>query len=152
MNFLVIGSDKNSTTFSVSKVNKVNNPFHTIASLRKIKISKFEIIDNRAVNYLPVRIGEVFPNLESYDVQWCGIKSVSRENFALLYKLRVVNLKKNWIERVDHDAFQELNDLEELYLSTNMIQDLPDDIFKSTIHLKRLSLRENEISSISHSN
>lgn len=64
--------------------------------------------NNKKVEYLPIMVHRVFPNLADYRAEECSIQEISRKNFEKLYQLRIVMLGGNQIERVQSDTFADL--------------------------------------------
>lgn len=146
--FLVLGSLLK-TRFSASKSTIIDGPDFTIASPRNPSILKLEIERNPKIKFLPIRVGEIFPNLDSYEVKKCSIEMIKQEHFADLHYLIDINLSSNEIEKIEGPAFYQLTHLEKIDLGNNRIKALPDFIFESNENLQKIFLRENKISVLS---
>jgi Leucine-rich repeat (LRR) protein len=77
----------------------------------------FDIVDNKKVSFLPVRVAKAFPNLVAYSAYHCSIKKIAKKNFARLTKLKQLGLHNNKIERIHSKVFEDLVSLEHLILS-----------------------------------
>lgn len=73
---------------------------------------------NKKIQYLPEDFSEMFPNLVIIMAQECSIKTVSKQNFHNLTKLRGLSLRGNQIELIERGTFDELVSLEYLSLRT----------------------------------
>jgi Leucine rich repeat len=71
---------------------------------------------NNKINYLPINVGEKFPNLLGYDAAGCSLTEVLSSNFRKLSKLKELYLNYNQIERVNADTFDDMTSLEVLHL------------------------------------
>jgi Leucine-rich repeat (LRR) protein len=78
---------------------------------------------NSKIELLPIAVDQTFPNLFVYDCQDCAVKTISKENFAGLTKLKYLNLGYNYIENVNGDYFKDLVSLEKLYLRKKILFD-----------------------------
>lgn len=63
---------------------------------------------NKAIQYLPIQIYEIFPNLREYWARECQIKAISKKNFKKLAQLKELFLSSNLIETVPSNAFEDL--------------------------------------------
>lgn len=69
------------------------------------------------ISYLPVKMGEVFPHLQSLDASGCLVKEISPENFDGLGKLADLRLPRNRIKTIAANTFKSLVSLRNLDLS-----------------------------------
>lgn len=89
------------------------NSSGTLFSLpRDSAVKGIEFFGNSRVSYLPVNINESFPNLYSYGAGNCSIKSILRENFVGLTRLKEILLFENFIKKISADVFKDLEALE----------------------------------------
>lgn len=79
-------------------------------------IGGLSLYSNRKIKFLPVQVGEKLPNLLGYSAYSCSIKTISKENFAGLNKLKVLYLNGNQIEKVNRNTFEGLVSLEDVRL------------------------------------
>ena len=147
--FLIVLGSFSNLSFTASKSVVIDGPDFTIASPRNALTLNLEIAKNQEVKFLPIRVGEIFPNLIKYEVKMCLIKTIKRDHLADLVHLKYINLHTNKIELIDEAAFDQLIDLEEINLGLNSIEFLPDGIFKRNKNLLKILLRENQITHIS---
>lgn len=66
---------------------------------------------NKRIEFLPVRVHEKFPHINTYLANRCSIKSISKANFEGLVELTDVLLGGNQIEVVPKDTFEGLVNL-----------------------------------------
>lgn len=64
--------------------------------------------NNKKIEYLPVKVHRVFPNLKEYMADHCSIREISRKNFEKLYEIKAIMLEHNQIEKLPSDTFTEL--------------------------------------------
>lgn len=77
--------------------------------------------ENKQVSYLPVNVHKIFPNLMGLSAAECSIKTLTKENFKNLKKLKELKLRYNQIEIIQNDVFEDLTSLEELDLGENKL-------------------------------
>lgn len=80
-------------------------------------ITGFRSYGNRKIQFLPENVGETLPNLVFWHASYCSIKTISRDNFKNLSKLRGLGLQGNQIEKISSDTFDDLTALQILWLS-----------------------------------
>lgn len=87
--------------------------------LKHSNTAVMEIIsmDNKNIEYLPIRVYESFPYLSNYNAAHCAIKKLSRKNFYKLSNLVTLYLNQNKITRIEDNTFDDLVKLETLSLS-----------------------------------
>lgn len=156
-------------TFVTSKNLTINVKNYTISTDKGVKVKGFSARKNLNIEYLPINIYDLFPNLIAYKAINCSVKSLSIENFRNLLalellaldnnqiegippgvfsdlgSLEVLNLSFNKIKFIDRDTFTNLNDLAELYLTKNLIKSM-DFKLDSNLELREFSVRNNSIS------
>lgn len=84
----------------------------------------------------PEKIGENFPNLESFRVTRTSITSIGRKDFQGMKDLRHLSLDSNRISIIYQDALYNLPNLESFYISNNKIEFLHPELFKNSLKLK----------------
>lgn len=80
------------------------------------KMRTVNFYDNLKIEYLPIKVDEIFPNLNTYSAGFCSIREISQENFKGLTKLRALFLQHNKINRILSDTFQDLKLLQAIEL------------------------------------
>lgn len=94
----------------------INSTGFAISSEPDESAEGFNSWNNSKIEYLPEDICDVFPNLIVLSAGSCSIKSVSKDNFRNLNRLRYVHLYRNEIERIDNDVFDDNLELQEILL------------------------------------
>lgn len=87
---------------------RIDSADFLIKSLVDHTVGGFRASDNKKVKYLPMNLGETFPNLTVLDAGWCSIKVITKENFEGLAQLQVLSLSYNKIEKIDDDTFDHI--------------------------------------------
>lgn len=71
---------------------------------------------NKGIDFLPIKIDKVFPELIWLHANECNIKEIHKENFENLSKLKYVWLGFNKITQIESDTFSNLKSLSQIYL------------------------------------
>ncbi|CAB3408274.1 unnamed protein product [Caenorhabditis bovis] len=96
----------------------------------------------------PMKLFEEIPQIETLKLAGCSIASLEPGQFAILKKLRELDLRVNLIENMTAYAFDGLENVERLSLAGNYISNLEDDVFFGLSNLKDLDLGYNEIKTL----
>jgi Leucine-rich repeat (LRR) protein len=75
------------------------------------------ILTNPSNSFLPVNVSQTFDVLVAFSASGNKLASVSKENFSGLARLRLLDLSKNKIKRIQNNTFEDLLSLEVLNLS-----------------------------------
>lgn len=78
------------------------------------------LYSNKKIQFLPIRVGEKFPNLMGIFAGDCSINEISRENFKGLNKLKHLILRNNQIEMIARDTFNDLTSIERFDLGKKL--------------------------------
>jgi Leucine-rich repeat (LRR) protein len=150
--------DRSMRAFEVRRETKIHeenfeiDPKHRSETVEEFYMSNScggDVCDDRSnVKFLPVRVGEAFPNLVAYHAIFYDIKRVKREHLTGMKKLEFLGLRKNLIYTVDANAFEELVELKYLSLDTNKLESLSPRIFNNNGKLKRINLFSNQLRSV----
>jgi len=96
-------------------------------------------------DYLPSNIGAHFPKLERIYAENNNLKSIRRENFKLMGKLKKLELKRTQISEFNENTFADLISLESLRLIANKIRKLPQKLLWKLKKLKEFNASKNKI-------
>lgn len=107
-------------TCFMSNVTRIYSYGFKISSAKDEKIAALRFDGNKQVLFLPVGVNEQFPNLAFLRADHCSIRTISKENFKDLKKLKELQLYYNQIETIGTDVFEDLISLEILYLGENL--------------------------------
>lgn len=116
-----------------------------IISPFNVTLKAFSIKNNYDVKFIPVNIGEKFPNILVFQIFNCSVKKIGKTHFNNLFQLRQIVLTNNVIAEVDDQPFQNQRQLEWLSLSNNKITWLYGKVFSKLRKLKQLNLEDNQI-------
>lgn len=84
---------------------------------KNLEVNTITFVRNKKVEFLPVDVYEKYPNLENYLASYASVKKISALNFKRLSNLKLLELKKNKIEFVPDDCFQDLIEMQRISLS-----------------------------------
>lgn len=100
---------------------------------------------NIFIERLPQNISTHFVDLEKLIANLIGLRTVSRDDFTGMNKLKVLNLSNNKIKSVYYAAFHDLESLEVLYLSGNLITNLHVAMLAKSVEIKTFFADHNMI-------
>lgn len=89
-------------------INKANME---LAKNNETYIDVINFNKNKKIEFLPVKVHEIFPHLDTYLAFGCSIRNISKSNFEGLVELTDVVLGRNQIEVVPKDTFEGLTKL-----------------------------------------
>lgn len=89
----------------------------TIASAKDDCIEGLFFSKNKKINYLPLSVYKIFPNLVVYDAGECSVKAVSKKHLKGLAKLEKIWISSNLLQTLTGDVFDDLVSLKWLHLS-----------------------------------
>lgn len=102
-------------------------------------------INNKQIKFLPRNIYKMFPNLEAFYVQSCGLTIVREFYFENMESLRDLNLYGNQIKTIEAKAFDDLVGLKRVNLDLNEIETLDEELFVKMAKLEVIYLNKNKI-------
>lgn len=88
----------------------------TIKMARDISIVILNLVGNKRISFLPIRVDKNFPNLTRYDANDCSIVSIYKENFRNVWYLKTLHLHQNKIQKIPLNTFDDLGSLTALSL------------------------------------
>lgn len=97
---------------------------------------------------LPAQVFELFPNLESLELQDQKIKNINPNSFAKAERLIQLNLSGNEIKTLKANGFVGSKNLEYLLVSDNQLDTIEEGAFNGLTKLHRLDLNGNKLASI----
>lgn len=112
-------------------------------------ITYFDIGGNNLVKFLPINIGQKFPNLEKLSVYKCSLRKVGNESLRGLSALKKLLLYKNSITDIEVGAFHDLRSLEELDLSKNNLKMLHESLLDHNLLLRSVLVANNQLMFVS---
>lgn len=117
---------------------------------------------NKKISFLPSKVADSFPNLLGYNVGSCSIRTISKDSFVHLSKLKELYLDSNKIETVSSDSFEGLTSLQLIalgrikllaewaflktffFIDKNQIKAINSRTFQGLYNLNKVYLRNNE--------
>lgn len=97
---------------------------------------------------MPGRLLFNLPDLVTFEVSWCGLKTVPFGFFDQNPKLRSVKLYNNVIESLPDEIFKNNNQLEVIMIHHNQIKSLPAHLIMNAPLLTEFDAEENGINSV----
>lgn len=97
------------------------------------------------LKFLPIKLGETFPNLQSYEIFLSELEKVTRRNFQDLRKLEVLEIRHNQLKDLPVDTFYDLTELREINLESNKIEAIDPDTFIKNLQLVTIVLSGNKL-------
>ena len=140
-----------SHTFKVDSNQGIDRDDFTIATDKNLDVKSLQIFHSSKIKFLPIGVGDKFPNLEDFSIDNCSIKIISHENFKGLYNLKELHIVFTEIETIKSGIFDDLKNLIELNLSGNKISFIAEDAFKNLNSLSNLILNQNQLTILSFS-
>jgi Leucine-rich repeat (LRR) protein len=98
---------------------------------------------NENLKFLPMGMGQNFPELLSLSVFDCSLESVDRSNFIGLTELQRLALNENYLTVIEPRTFKDLASLKWLYLDHNHLKVIHPDAFESLTQLEEVTFRKN---------
>lgn len=111
------GNYRHLKTCYLDQITIIEVPDFKISTARDDSVKALELSGNMAVQFLPVETHRKFPKLVVYSASECSIKTLKKEHFVNLDFLVGIFMRKNQIETLNTDVFEDLQALEELDFS-----------------------------------
>lgn len=112
-------------------------------------VQQFYIHDDRDVKFLPIGIGEKFPNLMEVRATSCGLVVVRNHYLKNMRNLKFLRMNDNKIAYIESGSFSELISLKRLWFRDNMIETLDKDLFILLTKLELVDFVNNKIKFLS---
>lgn len=94
------------------KVNTwINSTSCTILTVRET-VTGLSFWQSKKIYFLPIKVDVTFPNLITYGANGCSIKTIYKDNFKNLGRMKRLDLGNNQIESVPTNAFEDCVNLE----------------------------------------
>lgn len=118
---------------------------YVLGSPANTSIEHVVVTEDKRVKYLPMFVGEKFPNLKGYNAWKSGLTVVRNHYFKNMKNLEYLTLSYNQIAAIEANAFRDLVNVNDLKLGNNMIETLDEKLFATMIKLQELDLNHNKI-------
>lgn len=120
------------------KISSIGNQF-----VNGNEIKAFHIHDSPSCFYIPYGVHEFFANIEVLTVNFCGLKTVTKEDLKPLQHLRGLYLQNNELSSLSHDLFSHNPNIEEINLCDNKLQNVAVGVFKPLKNLRKVEILRN---------
>jgi hypothetical protein len=107
------------STCFIDKTTTIDSMNDTVLESEIYNTSVLSFYGNMRISYLPNTISKAFSKLEFYDASYCSIKALSKNNFLGLNMVSYLGLKRNKIQEIYSDTFEDLKYLKKLELGKN---------------------------------
>lgn len=129
---------------TVSILNSIMPPIDARTFATSTKLKTLDLSGTALPTFNPI----VSHTLEELILENCKLNLVTDDMFQRLPSLRLINLARNNIEKIDVNAFAEQEELEELILHHNKLQSMSFELFSKNVFIAALDLSHNPISKI----
>lgn len=136
---------KNITTCKLVFLTSISHAGKTLNNSRNENVSEFRIEFGKNVEFMLEDLSKTFPNLDTMYVYDTSVKSLTKNNFYGLNKLKSLLFVNGILSSLDEDSFDDLESLNSLDLYYNEISSLPANIFSKLLNLYALGLNNNKL-------
>jgi Leucine rich repeat len=126
---LLVGDPQVITEVSTNHLNSNNNNY--VRSL---------LIENQSLRLIPKNISNFFPNLESLNINRCGIEKIEREDLSDFPNLLQLHLNPNRISEIGNNLFEGNSRLKFITFSGNPIKHVAQNVFDDLKELEYLDI------------
>lgn len=131
------------STCTVNQV--IDSESYVLESKFNTSVERFQISNNREVEFLPKTIGDKLPNLKEFRVVKCGLTVVRDHYTKNMQNVKRLSFLGNKITTIEVEAFKDLVRVEDLSLSYNKLQTLDEKLFATMVSLQLLFVHDNRI-------
>lgn len=121
---------------------------HGEATLRSLRIIKYQIEDFVIPNYLGASLSQPERPLIEFKVVGCEVKEVKERAFKNFTSLEVVDLSDNHLTTLPENLFSRNLNLQKILLANNQISFLTKTIFDGLPNLLLINLRRNKLTAV----
>lgn len=121
---------------------------HGEATLRTLRIIKYQIEDFIIPNYLGAALGQEVRPLTEFKVVGCEVKEVKERAFKNFTQLEVLDLSDNHLTTLPENVFSRNINLQKILLANNQISFLTKTIFDGLPNLLLINLRKNKLTAV----
>lgn len=115
-------------------------------TLEALKAAKMITLSrDNVMEKLPKKLGFHFQNLTMIIAMKVGLKSIQKNDFKDLNKLKMLNLGDNKLTQIPNDVFDDLKDLEIIYLDGNILKSFDVKVLRDLNLLKKIVLENNQL-------
>lgn len=121
---------------------------HGEATLRSLRIIKYQIEDFIIPNYLGAALVQETRPLTEFKVVGCEVKEVKERAFKNFTQLEVLDLSDNHLTTLPENVFSRNINLQKILLANNQISFLTKTIFDGLPNLLLINLRKNKLTAV----
>ncbi|KAG9509982.1 Slit-like 1 protein [Fragariocoptes setiger] len=121
---------------------------HSEATLRSLRIIKYQIEDFVIPNYLGSALAQESRPLTEFKVTGCEVKEVKERAFKNFTALEVLDLSDNHLTTLPENLFSRNLNLQKILLANNQISFLTKTIFDGLPNLLLINLRKNKLTAV----
>ena len=108
-----------------------------------LEVKAFHIYNSPSCLYIPFGIHEYFNNIEVLTINFCGLKTVTKQDLKPLEHLKGLYLQNNHLTSLGNELFAENPLIEEINLCDNKLKHIPQNIFVSLKNLRKVEILRN---------
>lgn len=121
---------------------------HSEATLRSLRIIKYQIEDFVIPNYLGAALTQESRPLTEFKVTGCEVKEVRERAFKNFTQLELIDLSDNHLTTLPENVFSRNINLQKILLANNQISFLTKTIFDGLPNLLLINLRKNKLTAV----
>lgn len=121
---------------------------HGEATLRTLRIIKYQIEDFIIPNYLGAALTQEVRPLTEFKVVGCEVKEVKERAFKNFTQLELLDLSDNHLTTLPENVFSRNINLQKILLANNQISFLTKTIFDGLPNLLLINLRKNKLTAV----
>lgn len=132
-------------------------------------VLELDIKNQTKLYYMPKNLGRTFRNITNLSANYNGLKSIKKEAFFFMTKVKLLwlqdnqleflvadnftpltslvylRLSRNKLKKIHEKAFREVKSLKKLRMNSNLIEVLPELLFDDLVNLEYLEISDNKI-------
>ncbi|CRK99763.1 CLUMA_CG013012, isoform A [Clunio marinus] len=85
---------------------------------------------NTTVNYFPLGLNKIFPNLKAVIIHKCGLKSITQRDLVALENIEILRCKHNKISSLPYNLFRSMHKLRVISFYDNSLQFMSSEVLR----------------------
>ena len=127
----------------VSSANKSIKSIGNHLGTNMLEVKAFHIYNSPSCHYIPSGIHDFFSNIEVLTVNFCGLKTVTKEDLRPLQHLKGLYLQNNQLTSLGNELFAENPLIEEINLCDNKLKHISPNVFVPLKYLRKIEVLRN---------